>query len=368
MISRCLNIRKLDMIKANLANYFSFLSTFQSKDVNELWLVIKSGIIFVADKSAPLKKTFSRPKPSAPWFDEELVRCDFKRTRLYNKYTRCQSKEERPGLWKTFSEFRNKYKKLMRTKSAAYYKNMIDDLTVSSAKLWKKLNPYLNPNKKNGANYTDIAGSNPYFTAQDMVNAFSNFFASILNNIKFCSLSESRSYIKNHLNSSSELNSLLNAAPSFSFENITIESVSDALKKLDPCSSPGIVGIDSRILIHCAVELAPYLTQLFNKCLQSGIIPNEWKTAYITPILKPKSKKTLVSNYRPISLLPPIAKVFEGLIARQIETYFERNNLLSSNQFGFRRGRSCELALNTMVEYWIVLLQSFWTFQKLLTQ
>jgi hypothetical protein len=81
-------------------------------------------------------------------------------------------------------------------------------------------------------------------------------------------------------------------------------------------------------------------------------IPDEWKIAFITPIYKNKGSKADLDNYRPISVIPPIAKVFETLIADQIYKYFENQNILSDCQFGFRKNSSCELALNTMIQEW----------------
>jgi retron-type reverse transcriptase len=73
---------------------------------------------------------------------------------------------------------------------------------------------------------------------------------------------------------------------------------------------------------------------------------------YVTPIYKGKGLKSSPDNYRPISVLTPISKIFETLVAAQLKSYLEANELLSEYQFGFRVSRSCELALNTMIEDW----------------
>ena len=79
-------------------------------------------------------------------------------------------------------------------------------------------------------------------------------------------------------------------------------------------------------------------------------MPDEWKIAHLTPNYKGKGSKSDINNYRPLSVLPPIAKIFESLLAIRISNYFESNNLLFNSQFGFRKGLSCELALNTLIE------------------
>ena len=347
--SRCLNSSKLELLKVKFKVRFNFvLSSLELTDVNLIWSIIKSGIIQCLDEVAPLKNINTRTKQNAPWFDDELVRCGFKRDRLFNKFNKSGSKSDKIA----FIQFRNVFRSMVRKKKADYFNDVINTESISSAKLWRRLNPYINPNKKIGIDSTDFACGNPYWTLQDTVNMFSNFFASILNNIAFCSLLESHAYIAQHLHEAVELKSKLSTSPTFKFAEFSQTMVSKILSSLDPSSSPGIVGIETRVFKHCHEELAPHLTYLFNLCVLQGVIPNEWKVSFIAPILKPKSPKKSVSSYRPISIISPIAKVFENLIACQITTHFERHNLLSENQFGFRRRRSCELALNTMMEYW----------------
>ena len=94
------------------------------------------------------------------------------------------------------------------------------------------------------------------------------------------------------------------------------------------------------------------LTTLFNLIITTSIYPNEWKCAHITPIYKGKGSKTSLDNYRPISILSPVSKLFESLISVQIYHYFESNNILHPSQFGFRQKLSCELDLNSMIEDW----------------
>ena len=78
--------------------------------------------------------------------------------------------------------------------------------------------------------------------------------------------------------------------------------------------------------------------------LNTGIYPDKFKCTKITPIHK-KDDCHLVENYRPISLLPSISKLFEKVVFDQIYTYFIENNYLSPNQYGFRKMHSTEHAV-----------------------
>ena len=82
--------------------------------------------------------------------------------------------------------------------------------------------------------------------------------------------------------------------------------------------------------------------------LKTGIFPDQWKEANVTPVHK-KNDKQIISNYRPISLLPILAKVFERIIFKNLYNYLTKNKLLTKNQSGFRPGDSCTNQLLSLV-------------------
>ena len=90
-------------------------------------------------------------------------------------------------------------------------------------------------------------------------------------------------------------------------------------------------------------SLAEPLTKLFNKCIDANKYPKNWKTAIVTRVFK-KGDSSDLNNYRGISILPPLNKVFEKILAAQIRNYFESNNLFFSGQHVFRSQHSCESA------------------------
>ena len=98
------------------------------------------------------------------------------------------------------------------------------------------------------------------------------------------------------------------------------------------------------------VELSKPLTYLINRCLEKSIFPSSEKIARISPIYK-SSEHNLLTNYRPISILPVLSKVFELIVHEQLYTYLENNNLLSNVQFGFRRNRSTQHAVTLLSDH-----------------
>uniref|UniRef100_A0A803JPN8 Reverse transcriptase domain-containing protein n=1 Tax=Xenopus tropicalis TaxID=8364 RepID=A0A803JPN8_XENTR len=102
----------------------------------------------------------------------------------------------------------------------------------------------------------------------------------------------------------------------------------------------------SSLLKHCAAELTPALTHIFNSSLSSGSFPSSFKQACVKPILK---KATLdpscLSNYRPVSLLPLASKILERIVFSRITNFLNAHNLLDPLQSGFRPAHSTETAL-----------------------
>ena len=82
----------------------------------------------------------------------------------------------------------------------------------------------------------------------------------------------------------------------------------------------------------------------------TGIYPKAFKTSKVSPLFK-KGDNTLLSNYRPISLLPTISKIFERIIYNQLSNYLNDSNLLAEQQYGFRLRHSTELAALKLVDF-----------------
>ena len=96
---------------------------------------------------------------------------------------------------------------------------------------------------------------------------------------------------------------------------------------------------------ECHDLLAESLTVIFNQSLITGIFHNEWKSARVTPLYKDSGKRAEPTNYRPISVIHVVAKVFERIIYDQIYKYLTKNSLLTRHQSGFRSLHSTVTAL-----------------------
>ena len=137
--------------------------------------------------------------------------------------------------------------------------------------------------------------------------------------------------------------------------NITTEDMYKCLKSLKVSKSPGPDNVHPRILKEAAEVLAYPLKLLFDSTIKAGKIPTKWKTAEVRPIFK-KGAKSDPGNYRPVSLTSVICKVFETFIRDTLCSHLINNDLLSTDQFGFCKGRSCVTQLLSTLYDWFAFL------------
>ena len=120
--------------------------------------------------------------------------------------------------------------------------------------------------------------------------------------------------------------------------------VAQAIARLRPDTSTGPDNISARMLKLCSTSISEHLVNIFNSSVSSGKVPKDWKISRITPIFK-KGDASVISNYRPISLLSLVDKLLERLIHTALLDHVLDNNILSDKQFGFRPNSSTQEAL-----------------------
>ena len=130
---------------------------------------------------------------------------------------------------------------------------------------------------------------------------------------------------------------------------ITTEGTEKLLKNINTSKAVGPDNIPNRILRECATELAPSITNIFQRSLDSGCLPPDWTAANVSPIFK-KGDRHLPENYRPVSLTCVLSKLLEHIVCRHMLSHFENNKVLTNLNHGFRTGFSCETQLAITVD------------------
>ena len=112
--------------------------------------------------------------------------------------------------------------------------------------------------------------------------------------------------------------------------------------------SNGYDGISPKILKMCNSLISKPLSYIYNKSIQTGVFPDHLKYGIVTPLYKSGDRSSM-SNYRPVSLLLVFSKVLERTMHCRLDQHLSINNILVTEQYGFRSDRSTEHAAHILI-------------------
>ena len=174
-----------------------------------------------------------------------------------------------------------------------------------------------------------------------IANAFNDFFGTIAQKTKD-KIIESKKSFKDFLNTNMTDNSMFLRPTT---ETEILKAILDL--KVSKASDPSSIPTSCFKMI--APIIGPLLSDIFNECITDGVFPSCLKIASIKPLHK-KNSKLEVGNYRPISLLSNVGKLFEKILHKRLISFFDENNTIFRNQFGFRKGHNTTHAIIALTE------------------
>ena len=134
----------------------------------------------------------------------------------------------------------------------------------------------------------------------------------------------------------------------FFVKETTPHEINQIIQSLKSSNTTDIFGISTKFVKIACTALEGTLSLIFNNSIKEGIFPDAMKLAKVIPIHKGDSRY-VVSNYRPISLLPILSKIFEKIMYNRLIEFIDKNNILIPNQFGFQKNKSTEMAVNAII-------------------
>ena len=209
------------------------------------------------------------------------------------------------------------------------YDDMYDSNKLNPRQLWRFINDDLGrtraqdelPNRFNDNKGNRV--SNDKHIADMLNQHFCNVGYNI--NKQFPKTQDFRKYIKEY------------TGAKFKFHDIDEITIKEILLTMENKVSTGLDGMSNKLLKTFDNALAKPISYLINDSLKQGIFPEALKAAKVVPLYK-SGAITDPSNYRPISLLNTISKVYEKVVVSQLETHF--STLFTTRQFGFRKSTS----------------------------
>lgn len=331
--SRPIKVEKIDLLKAKLecVNWGSFVNWEGTAVVKFENFFIKLqelfDDLFPAKEFAKVNDCGKANKNNLPYADKSWFTSELKQIRclvisLNDQAKGSTSQEDKVKWHKRYMEAKRCYRK----KVDLAKKNHNADLIMLAHNPCKAAWKLVNGNRRK----VQVSNEN---SSPDDYNGF--FIESVSNIVKSIPDVDGSPLDGLVLNSDSRLS---NWTP------VTHHEIVDIVNRFQSSTSPDIYGMTIDLLKQIIDPIACPLAKLINQCLVEGTFPDFLKNARTIPIYK-KGSPDSPESFRPISVLPVLAKIFEVVLRDQIVNYFEVNNFFSTAQHGFRRGRSTATAL-----------------------
>ena len=286
--------------------------------------------------SIPAKKCIKFKKGNNPiWMNKAGIRKIKRKHRAWQRYLNTKEGQDYQKYARARNEARTYLRKLVRE----FEKGIVDDIKSNPKAFWKYVKS--KSKTKSGVNCIEKEDGSMATDDQEKAKLLNNFFSSVFTK-------EDQTNIPN-------IFPLPNLPYSFKIKEISVDEIKKKIGKMKPNKSPGPDGCHPRILRELVNEVAYPLSIIFNKSLNTSIVPSVWKSANVTPIFK-KGSKIKASNYRPISLTSILCKLLESFVRDQLMEYMKDNNLFSNDQHGFLPKRSCVTQLLLIIDHWTKLI------------
>ena len=290
-----------------------------------------------------LVKFHKHKHKNSKWITKGLIRSIEFRDKLYVRLKKTKPDTHEHYTLKTnLHTYNSMLKKMIRTAKKSYYDNCFEKNKCDLRKTWSTISEILSKsrNKRTFPRMFKEDGQT-FIDKVTIANRFNAYFTRIgpnlAQNIIPPQHKSFRYYLKGVHNTV------------FKFHEVNCEIVDKIIDSLKPKSSCGWDGISVRLMKQIKGCILQPVSVIINQMLQTGIFPNDLKIAKVIPLFK-KGDESLFENYRPISLLPTVSKVFEKVIYIQLYEYFKQNNLFYDNQYGFRTGHSTEMAALELID------------------
>ena len=330
-----IDFEKFDLNKGNYDNLRKDLKTWnlpklEEMDVEEVWGNIKSRVTEAMTKNIP-KISINKKSKKPKWFTGEVKKSVRKKYYLFMKYLKSDASYD---YWK-YIEARNACNRTIKKAKREYERKISHECKSNPKRFWQ----YVQSKTKcsTGISPLDKGNGNLAYDNVEKANILNDYFSSV--------------FTRENVENVPEMESGCRSDGAFLAEvQVTADAVKHKLKLLNPSKAQGPDGIPPRVLKELHEELSKPLSILFNKSLESGVIPTEWKKADVVAIFK-KGTRSNPGNYRPVSLTSVLCKMLESFVRDSVVNHMNDLNLYTSCQHGFRKKRSCVTQLLEVMEY-----------------
>ena len=320
-----------------------FQATLAFDDPDDIYWAQNKLLNEVIDEHLPFKTKYER-KHKAPFMNGELRRAINHKNHLRRRFLKCRHDDRK---WQSYRKQRNLVTKLKRQALNNYFIERCEGGTKSKD-FWPTIRPFLSSNKSKDQHTNVILqeGSSMINDPKQVSEIFNDAF---VNAATLIGLEANCPQGQDHPSVIEITKNVKRPVNKFKFEEVDEKTVMKYIKSIDVKKATGIDNLSPKLLHLVSNEIVKPVTQNINAMIRTGKFPEQLKIARVSPIFKkgdPLDKK----NYRPVSILPALSKVFERTICTQLDNYF--SNIFHPYLSAFRRGYSCQSTLISLTEEW----------------
>ena len=281
-------------------------------------------------------KLSNRMTPRHPWMTKGLMKSCVKKSKLYRQF--CNKKT--PASKQRYIDYRKHLKRLLDKAEQDYYRDKFKIISGNIKETWKLLGSIFGKNVYNDTiNCFNVNGVD-INNKQEIVDKFNDYFVSIGSRLAAL-IPDSPLKYYDYLKTPN--------LKSFALYPTNAAEVIEIVSNFKNKWSAGADSIPINIVKASIVNIAEPISRLINSSFTTGIFPDSLKIAKVCPIYK-SGEKGSFSNYRPISILPSFSKIFEKAVSIRLMSFLQSNDILMSNQYGFRKNHSSYMAIIDMYD------------------
>ena len=237
------------------------------------------------------------------------------RSRLKNEYLKTPT----PFNWMKYKRQRNLCVSLNRRSRREYFSKLDCKNQQTVKSFWKSIRPYFTDKVKSSSKIILIEKDKIINGDDELAKCFGKYFSDIYQDTQPFNIntsdpiSDAIDAFETHPSILKIKSTLVSPNDSFDFQETSLEEVVSEITNLKSTCAVGPDKIPDKILKLCTFECAPFLVNCFNNTKKTSNFPSELKSANVVPV--PKIGVSLCkSNYRPISILPVVSKIFERIM------------------------------------------------------
>ena len=319
-------------------------------DINDKMWYFQKLLGSVVEQHAPTKvKTIKTQQ--IPFMNGELRKAINRKAALRKKFYTYKSKY----AWETYKKQRNLVNKIKRKAKQEYFNKQCNQKRVNTQSFWKTVKPFFTNSHQRNATIS-LEDQGMLITDPSVVcDAFNDYFIHIAESLAEprgldgCDISQFCDFYGNQASISLIKSRFGQISEPFSFRNVDPDEVLKKCLSLKAGKAPGHDRISAKFVKLAGNEICHSLSHIINSSFESSSFPNTLKHALVTPVYK-KGDNLAKGNYRPVSVLTSISKIFESIMCDQINAFIEP--MMSHKLSAYRKLYSCEDVLLRCIEDW----------------